>query len=332
MTVLTASPFLTPSLSRQGAGLRAAIERATAELASGRVQDQGAAVKGDFSALSALDRSLSRLDGYAAATSALSFTAGAMQTALKTMSDTVDDLASRLTSTAALSGEAQLSTLAASGAQGFATALAAVNTSAGGQSLFAGIETGTAPLPRPDAFLAALETAVAGATTAEMAKTAIAGWFADPGGYAALYQGGDPRAALPVAPGEAAQLSVTALDPALRDTLAGLATLALLDRGLLSGDPAARTALAATAGEDLMSAVAGRVQLQARLGVVEEQVTAAKTRNEAERTTLDIARLSLIEADPYETSARLKDLETRLDAFYTLLSRLSGLSLTGYLR
>lgn len=332
MTVLTASPFLTPSLSRQGTGLRAAIERATAELASGTVQDTGAAVRGNFSALSALDRSLAQLDGFETTTASLAFTAQAMQGALTSLSDTAETLSSRLAGAGTLAGLGPLSALTAAGAQGFAAAVAAINTSAGGESLFAGDETGRAPLPAAEDFLSALQGAVAGAATAGEAESAISAWFADPGGYAGLYQGGADRAPLPVAAGEMARLAVTALDPAIRDTLSGLATLALLDRGLLAGDHDARTALAAAAGEGMMSAATARTALQARVGVVEEQVASARARNEAERSALQIARLSLTEADPYDTSVRLKDLEARLDAFYTLLSRLSGLSLTEYLR
>jgi flagellar hook-associated protein 3 FlgL len=62
------------------------------------------------------------------------------------------------------------------------------------------------------------------------------------------------------------------------------------------------------------------------------RIADATSRNAAEKTALGIARLALVEADPYETAVRLQDLQTRLDAFYILTSRLSSLSLTEYLR
>lgn len=330
MTVLTSAPFLTPALIRQSASLRAELGRATTEMTTGIVSDPGAHLKGQFTALAGIDHSLARIDGFAATTADLDLMAESVQSALTHISATADDVASRLLGSGALSSATQLSALTASAAQGFQSVVSALNASIAGRSLFGGTEAGD-PLPDAETLLTALQGAVAAATSAAAAQNAIRDWFTDPTGYTADYAGGPARAAVAVAPGESAGLTVTALDQGLRDTLAGLATMALLDRGLLSGDHSARRDLALAAGQGLTTGADARAELASRVGVVQEQVANAKARNGAEKTALGLARLSLIEADPYETAARLQDLETRLDAFYTLTARLSRLSLTEYL-
>ena len=100
------------------------------------------------------------------------------------------------------------------------------NTQASGRAVFSGVATGSVPLGPVEDMLAALQTAATGATTAGQVAAAVTGWFADPLGFGAFYQGGGPLSATPITQGEAAEVSTTATDPALRDTLAGFAMAA----------------------------------------------------------------------------------------------------------
>lgn len=332
MTSLSTTPFLTAALLRQGAALRTQIDRTSQELTTGTVADTAAALRGDYSALAGIDHSLARLAAYTAATTETGLLADAGQTALATISDQADVLSTQLMQSTGPATGRELSAVIRTGAQAFSVAVDAVNTQISGRSVFGGIEAEVTPLPDAASLLAALETAVAGATTAAAAATAISGWFGSATGFGAQYQGGPARTAIPVAEGEVAQFGFTALDPALAETLAGLATVALLDRGLLSASAAERTALAQQAGEALMESSDARAGLQSEIGLVQARVADATARNASEKTALSLARLSLVAADPYETAVRLQDLQTRLDAFYTVTSRLSSLSLTEYLR
>lgn len=332
MTGLSTTPFLTAALLRQGASLRSQIDRTSLELTTGTAADPSAALRGDYSALAGIDHSLARLAAYAAATTETGLLADAGQTALATIADQADGLSAQLLQGTGPGAGRELSALIRTGAQAFTVAVDAVNTQVSGRSVFGGIEAEAPPLPDAETLLDALQTAVAGASTAEAAQTAITAWFGSATGFGAQYQGGPARTPIPVAEGETAQFGFTALDPALTETLAGLATVALLDRGLLAAAPAERTDLARRAGEALLSATDARAGLQSEIGLVQARVSDATTRNAAEKTALALARLSLVEADPYETAIRLQDLQTRLDAFYTVTSRLSSLSLTEYLR
>ena len=322
---------LTTLLSRQSASLRAELTQRTTELTTGLHRDIGAAVGGDFSALAGLEHSLARLKGYTANTAEATLTADAMQTALGVMSDGAADLGANILRSIGQASAATVSTIAIEAGRAFETTVAALNTRVSERALFSGVNAGISPLPDADTILTALETATAGAASVSDVKTAIAGWFAAPAGYDALYAGGPARASVPVSAGDTADLSITALDPAIKETLQTLATAALLDRGLLAGQHEARAQLLKSAGEDLVSGNESRSQMMARLGTTQARIAAAQARNGAEKTALELTRAGIVSADPYETATRLEDLQSRLESLYLVTSRVSRLSLAEYL-
>ncbi|MCB6177985.1 flagellar biosynthesis protein FlgL [Rhodobacter sp. Har01] len=332
MDRIAANAFLTAGLFRQGAAIKADLTRASQEMTTGKKADTGAAVGGDFSSLAAIDHALARIRGYSATTAETGLLAESMQTALGVVSTAAEGLSANLLRNLGLSVPQNLTAVTIEGRQQFETAIAALNTRFAERSVFGGVVTETAPLPDANTILASLEAALAGAVTVSDAETAIADWFDGATGYEAMYQGGAARAAVPVAPGESVDLPVTALDPAIRDTLKGLATVALLDLGLFTGQNEARAQLARNAGVALVSSGEARSVLAARIGTAEADIADTKARNDAEETALGIARAGLLEADPYETATRLEDLQARLESLYVLTARLSKLTLTDYLR
>lgn len=332
MTSLTAAPFLTGALLRQGADLRGAMASRARELSTGTVADPGRHLRGDFSALAGIDHALARLAAHRSAAAETGVLADAAQSALTVLSDGVDRLSAGLLGGTGPVADGRVAALVRGASDTFRSAIGALGTRAAGRSVFGGTESGLAPLPDAEAILGALQGAVAGAATAAGAADAITAWFDGPDGLAALYRGGPPRVPVPVAEGEMAAMGITALDPSIRRGLAGLACAALLERGLMAGDEGDRSALARLAGETLAEGREGLTGLRAEVGLLQGRIAGAAARNGAEKSALDIARLSLVEADPYETATRLRDLQNRLDAFYTVTSRIAGLSLTGYLR
>ena len=87
---------LTNILSRQGMQLRAQIQRAANEVASGRQGDLGQALRGDFLPLLAVDASLARLKSFAGNTAEAAFQTAAQQSALAGLSGLAVDLADSL--------------------------------------------------------------------------------------------------------------------------------------------------------------------------------------------------------------------------------------------
>ena len=318
-------------LSRQSGALREEIATRSKELTTGLHADIGAAVGGDFSALAAVDHSLARLQGYSANTTEAGLFAGVMQTALGVISDGAGELARSILSSTGVAGSVGLTAVVNEGGRIFDTAVAALNTRFSERAVFSGVASETVPLPDAATILSALEVATAGAMTAADVKTAIDDWFADPSGYQAAYAGGGPRTPVQIASGETADLPVTALDPVIAETLKGLATVALLGRGVLAGQPAAREALVRSAGDDLLTGGEARAQLMARVGTVEAQISNAETRNSSEKSALSILRVGIVGADPYEAATKLEDLQTRLEALYLITARTSRLSLADYI-
>ncbi|WP_334195223.1 flagellin [Pararhodobacter sp.] len=323
---------LTNILARQGADLRGQVQRASQEVATGRHSDLGAALRGDFSPLLAIDASLARLSAYKSNTAGAAFQAAAQQSAISGLSDLATGISTTLLGAKNYSTPAQIATLAADAKGRLASAIGLLNTQASGRAVFSGVATGTVPLDSVDDMLTALQTAAAGATTAGQVTAAVNGWFADPLGFGAFYQGGGPLSPVPIAAGEAADLTTTAMDPALRDTLAGFAMAALVDQGVLAGDATERGRLLQQAGQQLVSTEDARTTLAARIGTVEARIEAARTRNSAEESALGILRSEIGSVDPYEAGTRLEAIQSQLESLYLVTARVSRLNLAEYLR
>ncbi|MGL6211969.1 MAG: flagellin, partial [Paracoccaceae bacterium] len=131
--------------------------------------------------------------------------------------------------------------------------------------------------------------------------------------------------------GETARIDITAAEPAIRDTLKGLAMAALLDRGLLANQPNARADVVRRSGEVLSQGQEARGILMARLGTAQFQIEQAEQRNMAETSALGIARSELLAVDGYEAGSRLQEAQTQLETLYALTSRMSRLSLVNFL-
>lgn len=323
---------LTNILARQGADLRGQVQRASQEVATGKHSDIGAALRGDFSPLLAIDASLSRLAAYATNTTDAAFQTAAQQSAITGLSQLASGISTTLLAAKDFSTPAQIATLGADAKGRLATAIGLLNTQASGRAVFSGTATDTISLGSVDDLLTALETAATGASTAGQVTAAVTTWFADPLGFGAFYQGDTPLSPAPIAAGESADLSTTAMDQTLRDTLAGFAMAALIDRGVLGGDTTERGRLAQQAGQQLISTEDGRTTLAARIGTVEAQIEAARSRNSAEDSALGILRSDIGSVDPYEAGTRLQTIQSQLESLYLVTARVSRLSLAEYLR
>jgi flagellar hook-associated protein 3 FlgL len=323
---------LTNILARQGADLRAEVSRASQEVTTGKHTDLAKVLRGDVSPLLAIDASLTRLQAFRTTTQDAALQAAAQQTAMAGLSSLAAGITTTLLGARDFQTTAQISAIASDMRGRLESAVGLLNTQAADRAIFAGAATDTLPLGSADDLLAALEVAAAGATTAGDVAAAVTTWFADPLGYGTFYRGGAPLSDAPIAPGETAELSTTALDPAIRDTLAGFAMAALLDRGMLAGNPEERAYLAQRAGQELLTTEDARITLAARIGSVEAQIEAARTRNGAEETALGILRSDIGSVDPYEAASRLEAARSQLESLYLVTARVSRLSLVEFLR
>ncbi|MCV2881823.1 flagellin [Actibacterium sp. XHP0104] len=322
-------------LARHNLALKTRMTTLVQEVTTGTVADQGRHLAGDFSALSAIERSLTMLKTYDRNAAEAAGMARMMQAGLGSLGQMAMQTAEDMLLVGGTPSAGSLDTAGATAAARFDSAVAALNIKYAGRSLFAGTATDSPAIAPASAIMAALSTAVSGAGTAQDVAQVIDLWFDTPGGGfdTVAYQGATaPMGGLPVGEGQRITLSVTAVDPEIRGMLKAMATAALLaDETVLAGDPVERGRLAVMAGEGLQSAQSPLTTLQARIGDAEAGIETIQAENAARSHAFQIARTDLIGADPYETATRLDQVQTRLETLYTLTARMSRLTLADYL-
>lgn len=306
------------------------------ELATGVRSDIAAAVSGDFRALAGIEHSLGLLDGYKTAATEAALFASGLQTALGTVQDLAAEIAPALASVGTTGGAHVVATTAADARQKFDSAVSALNTRIADQYLLSGTATDQRPLAGPDAILGALGVAVSGQTTAAGVASAVDAWFHAPpggGGFTDIaYGGAGAPGAIAIGEGDEVSLDVTALDPALVDTLEGMALAALVAGGVLPGDDAGRADLMRRAGEALLGSEADLAALRGRVGTVENHIAGSVERNAARASAFGLARNAILAADPYETATALAAVQTQIETLYSVTARLSRLTLADYLK
>jgi flagellar hook-associated protein 3 FlgL len=201
----------------------------------------------------------------------------------------------------------------------------ALNVRFGERFLFAGDATATQPFPAPDDLLSDIQQLATTATDATSFEAALDTYFNTPGGgwqqsvYGGTLTSSDPDA-------------VSGNDPALVELVRALSVMAISDPAsspsLLSQNPG----IAETAASRLSSGLTALTNLRSDKGVIQEAIDAQKESLDIEETIFTSAFNALTGRDQYEAAAALQELETTLEASYTLTSRLASLSLLNFLR
>ena len=321
-------------MRRQSADLKSALDRFGSEATTGRTADLGRTVRGDFSPVAGLERSLAQLGGYRIATNEAAAFASALQETLGTVGTLASGGASGLVQASMSTSSAVIRTAGMDVKQRFVSAVAALNTRAADRTLLAGAATTSAAIVPAEDILVALRALTAGMTSAASIDSAVVAWFDDPAGYGALaYRGSaTPLAPFQLGEGEDISLTITADNSQIRDTLKGLALGALVGEGALNFDRPEQMTLARRAGEHMLTADTAISYLRADLGAVEARIDEAATRNSAESASLQLALSAIVSVDPYEVASALQETQTQLENLYTITALMSRLHLVDFLR
>ncbi len=323
------------STRRDFARLKALTDIHSKELVTGSSADVAKRLRGNYSQLSEIETILRTLDSYRTASTEAAFFASAMQASLEAIQGCTTSASSNLLISAGSDGQTQIQSMATDAKAKFKSVVSALNTQVGGRSVFAGDKTDMPAVIDANTMLNDLGAAIAGETTADGVTAAIDDWFNLPGGgfETAGYIGSDtPLAPQRIGEGEQADISITAADPAIRNTLKAFAMAALATDGPLDGNTAEQSALLRKAGEGLISANAQQTQLRADIGESEAYIETISTQNSAEKSALEMFRSDILSVDPYEAATKLKAVQTQLETMYTLTARMSRLSLMDFLR
>lgn len=323
-------------MRRHNVQLKTTMSRLSEELVTGISQDLGTKVGGDFTALAGINRSLARAEAYKQVATETDLLAGTQQDALETIQGHAKAIGTTLISASFTASPIMVDSGAQNAAERFEAIIDALNVNVAGRYAFSGTTTDTKPVASADAIMTELETLVSGMTVAADIIAAVDDWFeADPGGggFLDLSYLGSATSLAPVRLSETdtTQLTITAADATLRDTLKGFALGTLLARNLVPADDSTRSLLIRAAGERIASAEGEITTLRSGLGTAEAIIADAQTRNSAQQTSLEIARKELIGVDDYTAATALEAAQSQMETLYTLTSRLTQLSLTDYL-
>lgn len=315
---------------RNNTDLKQRLNSLTAEMSSGQVSDLTRHLGGDRSRLTAIERNLGLLDGYAIAATETAQSLSVMQTALSKLDDTRETLANGMATITSSSSESEVAKAVASAKDGFDTMQRLLNTRLADKSLFAG--TGSQTPALSDTMLADLTTALSGLTDVDDITAAVDTWFDDPaGGFATSgYLGETSNMTRRIDDRTTVTIGIRADDAALREVLKGAALGAIAgDLGLATED---RAALIRKGAETLLGAGQDLALAQGTLGIAEGRIEDAQAAQSARRTAWNAIRNDMVNADPYETATALQEVTLQLETHYTLTARLASLSLTEYLR
>lgn len=202
---------------------------------------------------------------------------------------------------------------------------ATLNTRLGERYLFAGDATSTKPFGDVETFLSDIRSMAAGASDAADFATQLDAYFNTPGsGWQANVYAGTDTASDPA--------GVTGMDPAITQIVSGLAVLALsgTDETLPLLDGKSDAVLAAT--DTLAAGQAELTNVRAERGIMQSQNQKAQDALNLEETTLTTYFNQMTARDQYEAASELTQLQTSLEASYTLTARLANLSLLNYMR
>jgi flagellar hook-associated protein 3 FlgL len=320
-------------LRRDTVRVRQDLTQASQELATGKTADIGRKVGGNHGPLVAIDRQASSVEGYMTNAKEAALMADGAQAALGLMQDVVGDMGIRLIGLETGDLIAADEVFANDARVAFEASVSALNSTVGGRSLFAGAATDRAALAPAADMLGELRTLVAAETTAAGVAAAVEAWFAFGGGFDTAGYTGSPedQTGIQVAEGRAVTMGIRADDPTVRDHLKGLAMAALLTgSGII--DVQQEELLAQRAGEAIVDNQSNLVAQRAVVGSLQAIVEDATAQNAAAISALQLARSDVVSVDPYKAATELQNLEAQLQTIYTITARLSGLSLTNFLR
>ncbi|MFK7751760.1 MAG: flagellin [Sedimentitalea sp.] len=314
--------------------LKQSIERLTQELSTGQTTDVVSRVGGDLAYLADIERNLGRLDSFSlAATEASVFTSHA-QSNLERLHDASSSLSSSLLATAPSNLPSVRSNLAHQARSDLEVIMGSLNASVAGRSIFGGIATDRAPLGTSDDLLNALSAELSGLTSATDIEQAASDWFDDPAGFSAsLYSGSSQNlAGIQVGSGQVVSVTIKANDSAFRDLIKSVSLAALATDPALGLDSETQNEILQSSGQALLGSQNDITSLRADLGFTEARIEEAMARNEAARTSLEFAKSSLLDVDPFETATRLENVQFQLESLYSVTVRTSRLSLLSFLR
>lgn len=325
---------------------QASLARAQAELSSGIKADLGASLGAATGRSLSLRNEIDSLNAFANTNALASTRLSATSGALGAMLSAAQSMSASLVTASSTGGST--ATLQVSAQSALASLVGELNTSAGGQFVFSGLETDQAPMTSYEtgsankqavdaAFEANFGTSQSGSAASSITgvqmqsflNTKFAGLFADSGWQANWSAASSDTTESNISPSQSLTTSVSANSTPFRQITQAYTMLSEFAGQNLSSE--ARAAVISTASTLVHTAIAGLTAEQSAVGIAQSTISDAGTRIKDQVNVLQTSVDDLDGVDPYVLSTRITQLQTQLQASYELTSRLSQLSLVNYL-
>lgn len=317
--------------------LKTSLGTLSDELASGEVSDIGQRLQGNTQVLRRIEIQLAAAQQYGTNSEEASLWLNGMQEILGQVQSQTSELGLSLLASPFAETEGLLRMRSGEAGDMLASVVSHLNGNLGGAYLFSGQNVGQPALRSGAEILSELETLTAGLTTATDVAAAVEDWFDGPegaGGFLDVaYKGSlDAPLVFPVSEGQSISVTTTAASSSVREVLTGLATAALVDRGILTGEYHEQRELLRRGGQILVDNDADLLAEMARIGQKQQFAQRSQAENYSAIAMLQTARNDMRVADPFETAGALTQVETQLQTLYTVTARLSQLRLSEFLR
>ncbi len=244
------------------------------------------------------------------------------------------------------SGAGGIQTTAASDLRSLTSTL---NSTLNGDYLFAGINTGTAPITDYNGASAPNKLAVDAAFSTTFGMSQTSGGVSSISGsamqsfldtqFASLFQGANwtsnwssasnQTLTSVIGPNQTENTSVSANQPAFQELAQAYTMLSSLGTQNLS--QAAYQAVTSTATTLLTSAISNLTNLQAGVGQVQSSISSASNQMSLQMNVLSTQISNLESVNTYDASTRVSELQTQIETSYALTSQLQQLSLVKFL-
>ncbi len=322
-------------LQRNNTSIKTNLSEVGQKLTTGEFLTKDISDAGNIQKLFAIDNSLEILERYKQSTDAGRVRLDGVQSILGQVRDVAANVGLGVL-TAVESATISTSLVEARGAgPAMQTIVGLLNTNVAGHSLFSGAASDRAALASSDQIQADIDAIVAAAPDVATALADIDFYFNDPtGGFETTIYTGSLIDAPDIRLSETEVISVPirADDQALRETLRNLSVFAAVANGGFAGSPTQQEAMLLDAATRNLSASDDVIKLRESTGFNQERLEEATARNDAERSGLMISRVDIANVDQYEMATMFQELQGQLEKMYAITARLSGLTLTNFLR
>lgn len=321
--------------NRTALQLRDQIQNASQETVTGLKTDVRGAVNGELGRAHLMQKAQSDLQQAQELNTISANRLNTLNRSLVTTRETVDGIGTRGFVALNAFTDISLNSIVQEAEGSLRVVMAGLTTGSGDRNLLSGDKTNSNTYADPDILIEDLKNILETAPSADEALESINAYFDTPGGEfdTKIYMGGDGKTpALPAGGGQFLQPEFNGKNEEFKDTIKGLALMALSQDVFLETDREGFQTLFIAGTQAVTRGELGLISLEADVGIMSETTANISDRNQDELSALALASQNIFGRDQYEAAAELQQLQVQLEASYTITSRLSNLNLTNFLR